>query len=397
MGDRVTTMAAMGVLVAWVVHFGPGLIPSSIDLWPSTPSRTNTMRAVAYAKGAPLELHESYPRPRLQPHQVLIEVKHSAINPCDFKFQRNHIVPNFVLPKPKIPGADIAGVVVQVGSEVTSDDLQVGDRVAAMMPLLGARWGALAEYAVVDATFVAHVGPKTSLAHAAVMPLVSLTALQGLEKLTTTNLPIQSILVHAGAGGLGSVAIQYAKHVLKVETVVTTASSEKTDLLKKLGADVVIDYRTDKFENIISNVDVVFDPMSWNYESRSLGILKKKGHYLNVLSSDWALNGSVEQTNGIRSFSRWFHHSFWNLIRRGLMPQYDFVTVNPNGEQLQQILDLVENGTIRPVIDRTFDLKDAAEAYDYLQQSHATGKVIINHSDDEIEKKQEGDEKSAEA
>lgn len=387
--DRSTHMIAIVFIIAFSIHVINQNIPTSFDAWPAKPSLSGqTMKAIVYSEtGGDLRFVDDHPRPSIRPNQVLIKVRFSAINPCDFKFRRNW-VPSFIIPKPKIPGEDLSGIVVQVGSDVVVDDdntnnpssfLQVGDRVAAMMPILGARWGALAEYVAVDASLVAKVGNRTTLQQAAALPLVALTTVQALANLDPKYR--QSILIQAGAGGVGSFAIQYARNVLKMERIATTASAGKADLLKDLGADQVIDYRADSFEDFVQGYDAVLDTMSWAYEERTLtkGVLKRRGHYLNVLSSDWLVHNGRERSNGIRSIANYIYSKVRNMILPGHVPRYDLITVNPNGVQLQAILDLVENGTIRSVIDRTFPLNAANEALSYLEQGGATGKVVLDH------------------
>ena len=394
--DRSTQMIAIVFIIAFVIHNISQNIPSSIDVWPAKASLIagETMKAVVYSEhGGDLRLVDNHPRPVIRPNQVLIKVRFSALNPCDFKFRRNW-APNFFVPKPKIPGEDLSGIVVQVGSEVLVGNnnnghdetynkhrsiLQVGDRVAAMMPILGARWGALAEYVAVDAALVAKVGNHTTLQQAAALPLVALTTVQALENLDPNHR--QSILIQAGAGGVGSFAIQYARKVLKMERIATTASSGKSELLKELGADEVIDYRVDSFEDVVQGYDAVMDTMSWAYEGRTLtkGVLKGRGHYLNILSSDWLAPGGREHANGIQSIVNYMYSKFRNMILPGHVPRYDLITVRPNGEQLQVILDLVENGTLKSVIERIFPLNEANAAFSYLEQGHATGKVLLDN------------------
>jgi alcohol dehydrogenase len=403
------------------------IIPTSFELWPAAASTNTTMTAVSYAvhgNTSVLKLSTDYPQPLLKPHQVLIRVHASSINPCDFKFRRNTLIPKFIRPLPKIPGEDVAGVIVRLGSGVrvvnssysptlTSPPLlQVGDRVAAMLPLVGARWGAAAEFVAVDASLVAKIGPRTDFISAAAVPLVGLTVLQALDHaFVRDNVVVQSkssssskssasgkkqkrILIQAGAGGVGTFAIQYAKHVLGMY-VVATASAQKAAFLRELGCDEVIDYRSEKFEDVLADAasvaasesfDVVLDPMSWLYESRTLGknakVLKPGGHYLNIFSSDWEWNG-VEHGNGLNSFFNWMYYKICHLIRPGTAPNYEIVLVVPNGKQLQTIMDLLDHSTIRAVVDRKFHLSDTAAAYEYLEQGHATGKVIIYNDKEE--------------
>jgi alcohol dehydrogenase len=284
-----------------------------------------------------------------------------------------------------------SGVTKSSGTSSTQTPLfQVGDRVAAMLPLIGARWGAAAEYVAVDVSLVAKMGDNTDFASAAALPLVGLTTMQALDAVTQSNVKEERsgqkrILIQAGAGGVGTFAIQYAKHVLGWY-VVATASAEKASVLRALGCDEVIDYRSTAFEDVARDLDIVLDPMSWLYESRTLGtnkqVLKPGGHYLNIFSSDWSWNG-VERGNGLTSLGNWMYYKMMHLLRPGIAPNYDIVFVSPNGKQLQTIMELLDNSTIRAVIDKKFHLSDAAAAYEYLEQGHATGKVILYNNKEE--------------
>lgn len=337
------------------------------------------MRAIIYSRhGNASELHLDmhHARPMVRENDVLIRIRASSINPCDFKFRRN-ASPKFMIPLPKIPGEDVAGDVVQLGSNVC-DTFQVGDRVAAMLPSLGSPWGAAADYVAVDSSLVARIGPDMDYADAAAMPLVSLTAVQALENMKD-NSRGKKILIHAGAGGVGSFGIQYAKHVLGMH-VATTASAAKRQFLERLGADLVIDYHTTKFEEVIRDYDVVFDTMSWAYEGltfkRGATVLKPDGHYLNIMSSAWTFDGK-EKSNGLLSIWNAIYHTLLHIFGLGRVPKYHVVVVKPRGDQLQYIFDLVEKQKIRPVVDRQYDLKDARSAYEYLEEGHAKGKVIL--------------------
>eukprot|EP00978_Attheya_sp_CCMP212_P037825 scaffold181730_cov45-Attheya_sp.AAC.3 len=259
------------------------------------------MKAIAYREhgnASVLQLYERVSRPKLwKDGQVLIRVMASSLNPCDFKLRRTPLPSLVWTPLPKIPGEDIAGIVVEVrhsrmssstsSSHNNNNVFRVGDRVAAMMPILGSRFGAHAEYAVVHESMIAKLPPADeegdhpkrtiSFVEAASLPLVSLTTLQAFSKLTQQQGSRSrrrtegktKILIHAGAGGVGTFAIQYAKKVLHMY-VATTASIQKAHFLKELGADLVIDYRTTDFQSIIQDYDVVFDTMSWAYEDQTL-------------------------------------------------------------------------------------------------------------------------------
>jgi len=349
----------------------------------SPPDASQTMRAIVYDKHGDvsvLRFEANYPQPVLLDHQVKIQIHAASLNPADFKYRRQR-VPNFVVPKPKITGHDVAGIVLEVGKRV-SNKFHVGDRVCAMLPGLFERWGALADVVAVDHSLVAHVGPQTGLLDAAAMPMVSLTALCAFEKLDPSNIgPGKRILIHAGAGGVGTFAIQYAKNVLKMHVAVT-ASAAKADRLRALGSDEVIDYRTVRFETVAKDYDVVLDPMSWSYEQRTLqskNVLKPSGHYLNIMSSDWSVgnNGKASSVGGT-SFWNCFKSTVVNWFRANYMPKYSIVVAQPNSALLQQALEWLEQGTVRVVVDRTFSLEDAVAAFTYLEQGHATGKVMIS-------------------
>jgi NADPH:quinone reductase-like Zn-dependent oxidoreductase len=380
--DRSTEFIALAFCLAFVAHRLIASLPSSVEAWPAPPSRNMFMKAVAYKEHGSidnLQLHLDYPQPVLQPHQVLIRVHFSSINPCDFKFLRlSAAIPLFngiIFPKPKIPGTDVSGVVVEIGAEVVKGSIQIGDRVAAMMPLLRSRWGALAEYAAVDASLVAKVGENTTLQQAAAIPLVGLTVMQGFQQLSKVP---EKLLIHAAAGGLGKIALQYAKHIMKVPTVAATTSSSPV-ALKELGADVVIDYTSQEFDKVLDNYNAVFDSMSWLYHERSLRILNQTdGHYLNILSSDWALDAMSGRERIVPLNCLVSKFLFYSLWRRGM--SYHLVTVKPNGAQVQALLDLVDKGILQPVLDQTFPLDDCGEAYALLERGHAKGKIILDHN-----------------
>jgi alcohol dehydrogenase len=355
----------------------------AFDTWPPTPHPSKTMSAIVYKEhGDPsvLQYDTRHPQPDPKANQYLIQVAASSLNSVDFKQRRNSLLPRFLIPFPKIPGADIAGVVVQVPTNGKSHKYNVGDRVAALIPYFGARWGALADYAAVEERYLAKLGDDTDFTSAASICLVGLTVLQNFDNVQGTALHGKKLLVHAGAGGVGTFAIQWAKKVLGMY-VATTASGPKGSFLMALGADRVIDYRIEDFVHILKDYDAVLDPMSWLYEDRSLKVLKPTGHYFNVLSSDWGFEDGVEKGNGITTGINLITSKLRNFIQPGKIPKYSLVAVEPNGEQLQLILDAMESGKIRPVIDRIYHLSQAAEAYQYLEEGHVTGKVVLYHGD----------------
>jgi alcohol dehydrogenase len=359
-----------------------------MDVPAALPSPTETMAAVTYSQHGTsfvvLKMNRQFSRPIPRHDQVLVEVYATSVNPVDYKFRR-HWMPNFLLPKPKIPGADVAGIVIQVGANVTK--FQPGDRVAACTPLLGSQWGTSAEFVAVRESHATRIPDSVSFIKAAALPLVALTVVQSLDHLdwmttttSTTTKGKKKILIHAGAGGVGTFAIQYAKNVMGME-VTTTASPSNFKLVQALGADHVIDYHTQDFSEIVKDYDVVLDPMSWKYEHLTLNqgkdVLKKNGgHYLNILSSD-LVNGK-EKTLGLTTLYNIVRHSITNMVSPGSLPKYNLIAVRPDGERLQRVFDLVEQGKISSVIDpQIFDLYELSDAHMYLEKHYATGKVVV--------------------
>lgn len=182
-------------------------------------------------------------------------------------------------------------------------------------------------------------------------------------------------------GGVGTFAIQYAKHVLGMH-VATTASKEKADFLKTLGADLVIDYRTQDFTTVVQDYDAVLDTMSFLYEGRTLtsNVLRKSGHYLNIMSSEWSVNRDAQQFFGLETLWNLLKHKILNLFAPGrFLPKYDFCMVEPNGKQLQIAMDLLANERIKAVIDTVYPLSKVSDAHRHLETGHATGKIVIRH------------------
>ena len=254
----------------------------------------------------------------------------------------------------------------------------VGDRVAAFIPLVGSRWGSSAEYVAVKESYLCKIPDRVTFERAASVPLVGLTVVEAFDYLEGPTKG-KKILIQAGAGGVGAFAIQYAKNVLEMEVTVT-ASRQKTELVQAIGADHVIDYRSENFTDIVKDYDVVLDPMSWKYESETLNqgnnILKKDGHYLNILSSG-TVKGK-EKTLGLQTFINLVKHKMVNLVKPGILPKYDLAIVKPDGEKLRMIFDLVEKEEIKQIIDpQIFGLYELADAHMFLEHGYATGKVVV--------------------
>eukprot|EP01062_Namystynia_karyoxenos_P058039 TRINITY_DN4939_c0_g1_i1.p1 TRINITY_DN4939_c0_g1~~TRINITY_DN4939_c0_g1_i1.p1 ORF type:complete len:410 (+),score=152.98 TRINITY_DN4939_c0_g1_i1:82-1230(+) len=367
----------LGPLVAFIaLEFGGAFGQLGLGVPQKDPQ--NKMKAVAYDRHGDSSVLSvrTVARPLAGDGQIVIKVSRAALNPVDFKMRRNP-QPDALMPKPKIPGSDVSGTVVAVGSNVP---FKVGDQVYALLPVLGQPWGSLAEYAGGAASIFAKAPSQCSLEHAAALPLVGLTVIQVLD-LAVAELggtKGKRILVHAAAGGVGSFAVQYAKNVLGMH-VTGTCSAKNAAFVKKLGADEVIDYRTQRFEDVVQGVDVVLDPMAWAYQERTLNstVLRKGGHYCHILGSDW--KESAEEKSPALVLSGPVRK--WVLRAQALLqpgtPRFHTSPVVPDAAGLARIARWVDEGKIRPVIDREFPLAKAAEAMDYLEQGHAAGKVLV--------------------
>jgi alcohol dehydrogenase len=394
------------------------MIPATlqISLAPVDPT-LRRMRGVSYIKHGDvsvLRYSADLQRPAPLPWQVLVHVHYAAINPCDFKLRRMSDLPkpvaDVLLPKPKIPGEDLAGIVVAVGSDVSR--FRRGDRVAAMLPILGARWGALSEFVAVDEAHAALVPDQVSLLDAASIPLVALTVVQALDRTSpsgkvdlsadarSADKPKQTALVQAGGGGVGTFAVQILSRVLGFARVDATCS-ESCPLVKALAPDGVvktIDYRVES-ATPARGYDVVLDPMSWRHEAATLavgaGVLKEgSGHYLNILSSDWALDAVTgkEAGNGLTTLLHITHHGICHVLGRLTalvgareLPEamgcrstrYSAIFVSPNGKRLAQVLQLLHQERVHAVVDSVFPLEEAQAAFEKLEKGHARGKILL--------------------
>ncbi|WP_047460995.1 NADP-dependent oxidoreductase [Rhizobium rhizogenes] len=322
-----------------------------------------------YAKGAALRVGE-VPEPQLLDNDVLIQIHASSVNPLDAKIRDGEF--KLILPYslPLILGNDAAGVVVRVGSRVRG--FKPGDEVYAR-PAKD-RIGTFAEFIAMNEADVAMKPKNLTMEEAASMPLVALTAWQALVERAKLKKG-QKVLIHAGSGGVGVIAIQLAKHL--GATVATTTSTANVDLVKSLGADVVVDYKKDDFENVLQGYDVVLNSLGKDTLEKSLRVLKPGGKLISIsgppdpeFARENGFGWLLQQVMRLLSFS----------IRRKSKRHdvsYSFLFMTANGGQLAQIASLIEAGAIRPVIDRVFPFEKTNEALAYVETGRAKGKVVI--------------------
>ncbi|WP_421534629.1 NADP-dependent oxidoreductase [Pseudomonas marginalis] len=310
------------------------------------------------------------PDPEPGIHDVLVKVHASSVNQLDSKISKGEF--KLILPYtfPLIMGNDLAGVVVRVGSGVRT--FKPGDEVYARPP--DARIGGFAELIAIKESALALKPNNTSMEQAAALPLVALTAWQVLVE-TARVKKGQKVFIQAGSGGVGSIAIQLAKHLGAF--VATTTSTANVEWVKALGADVVIDYTHQNVENLLRDYDVVLNSLGPAELEKSLRILKPGGQLISISgppTAEFAREQKLSWGLG------WVMRLLSSGIRRKARRQgvdYGFVFMRASGAQLQKITALVESGAITPVIDRTFPLEATAEALSYVERGRAKGKVVI--------------------
>jgi NADPH:quinone reductase-like Zn-dependent oxidoreductase len=322
-----------------------------------------------YRKGGALRLGE-IPEPALRDNDVMVEVHAAGVNALDNKIRDGEF--KLVLPYrlPLVLGNDVAGVVVRVGANVRK--FKPGDEVYAR-PAQD-RIGTFAEYIAMDEADVARKPGNLTMVEAASMPLVALTAWQVLvERANLQN--GQKVLIHAGSGGVGTIAIQLAKHL--GAHVATTTSTANVALAKSLGADVVVDYKKDDFEKVLQGYDVVLNSLGKDTLEKSLNVLKPGGKLISI-------SGPPDPDFARQNGSGWLLQQVTRLLSFGIRRKagrrkigYSFLFMTANGSQLAQITSLIEAGQIRPVMDRVFPFDKTNEALDYVETGRAKGKVVI--------------------
>lgn len=310
------------------------------------------------------------PEPLVGANDVLIQVHASSVNPLDLKIRSGEF--KIILPyqMPLILGNDVAGVVLSTGAAVKR--FKPGDKVYARAP--ENRSGTFAERIAVDETAVAWKPVNLDMTEAAGMPLVALTAWQALVDVAKLKKG-QKVLIHAGSGGVGTAAIQLAKHLGAF--VATTTSTANVEWVKALGADEVIDYKQQDFAIELRDYDVVLNSLGGDVLKQSLKVLKPGGQLI-------SLSGPPTARFAREQGLSWLLGLAMRLLSSGIRRKagkhgvgYSFVFMRADGNQLQKITALIEAGVIKPVIDRTFPFDQIVDALHYVEQGRAKGKVAI--------------------
>ncbi|MGH0523163.1 NADP-dependent oxidoreductase [Bacillus cereus] len=310
------------------------------------------------------------PTPEINEYEVLAEIHAASINPIDFKIRDGKVKMLLKYEMPLILGNDFAGVITKVGSKVTR--FKVGDEIYAR-PRKN-KIGTFAEYIAIHEDDIALKPKNLSFEEAASIPLVGLTSYQALHDIMQLQKG-QKILIHAGSGGVGTFAIQLAKIMGAIVT--TTASEAGANLVTSLGADEIINYKTEKFEDILQNYDAVFDTIGGATLEKSFNIIKRGGNIVSV-------SGMPNARFGKEFGSGFFKTLLFSLASKKLTAlekkhnaQYSFLFMKPSGDQLRTIANYIEAGQIKPVIDRVFPFEDAQKAMEYSESGRAKGKIIV--------------------
>lgn len=322
-----------------------------------------------YSREDKLQLTE-VSKPVAKENEVLIQVYSASINQLDAKLKSGEFKLLMPYKFPLILGHDVAGTIIGVGSKVNS--FKIGDEVFARPTDF--RIGTFAEYIAVNENDVALKPKNISMEQTASIPLVALTVWQAFVEKAKLKKG-QKVFIQAGSGGVGTIAIQLAKHL--GATVATTTSTDNFELVKSLGADIVIDYKTQDFETLLKDYDLVLNSQDEKTLEKSLRVLKLGGK---VISISGPPDTAFAKKIGLSWFMETAIFFLSNKVRKQakkLNVDYSFLFMKANGKQLSEIGKLIETGVIRPVVDKVFPFEQINEAISYVSSGRAKGKVIV--------------------
>jgi NADPH:quinone reductase-like Zn-dependent oxidoreductase len=290
--------------------------------------------------------YEDVPEPKPGQGEIRIRVIAAGVNPMDWKVRRG----GMKLPLPMIIGIDVAGIIDSLGPNVNA--FRRGDQVFAKISL---GQGGYAEYTVTNASQAALKPKSIGFVEAAAIPTAGLAAWQSLFDIAGLEKG-QSVLIHGAAGGVGSFAVQFAK--LKGARVIGTASSSNAEFLKSIGADAVIDYKAERFEDVVHDADVVLDTIGGDTFKRSWSVLKPGGFLVTTVAN---VPEEAAEAHGVRA--------------KGLMTK-------PDGGELAQIIKIIDERHIRPVVTTVLPLADARKAQEMSESRHTRGKIVLRVAED---------------
>lgn len=311
-------------------------------------SPSPTMKAIVIHQygGSDVLKYEETPRPEPKDDEILIRVLAASINPVDVAIRSGKYAEYFHTKLPLIPGMDASGIVEKTGAQISK--FKKGDPIYAFFTL--ADEGGYAEFAIAKENELSAKPKSISFEEAAAVPAVGSTAWQAL--VDAANLRAgQTVLIHGGSGGVGHCAIQIAK--ARGAHVIATASAANQDLLKKLGADQAIDYTATKFENVARDVDVVLDAVGGDTLTRSYGVVRKGGIIVTIAGEP---DEAAAKARGIRCVS---------------------ISASPKADVLENLARLIEAKKLRPIVSKTFPLREAARAQEAIATRHTRGKIVL--------------------
>jgi alcohol dehydrogenase len=305
-----------------------------------------------YGGSEVIEINRNIPEPTVSAGKVLVNVKAAGVNPADWKIREGYFQQMAPLQFPSTLGADFSGIIKQLGEGVSNSGLKQGDEVYGQASaVFSGGSGAFAELALIDKDTIAHKPKTLNHIEAAGLPTVGVSAWQGLVE----NIGLskdKKILIHGGAGGIGSIAVQLAKHLGAY--IATTVSTNDEQFVQELGANQVIDYKTENFEDILHDYDAVFDTIGGDTYKRSFKVLKK---------GSGIITSMLEQPNS-------------ELMNRYVVKAFVQFT-QANRQLLTKLAEWVDQNNIKVNIDKTFSIDEAGDALDYQREIHPRGKVVI--------------------
>ena len=304
-----------------------------------------------YGSSEVIEINQNTPEPTISPGKVVVTIKAAGVNPVDWKIREGGMHQLIPLQFPSTLGMDFSGDIKQVGEGVSPSDFKPGDEVYGQVGVISGGSGAFAEMALANMGSIANKPKKLDYSEAAGLPSVGVSTWQALKE----NIELskgQKILIHGGAGGIGSMAIQLAKYLGAY--VATTVSANDKPFVQELGADVVIDYRTQTFEDLLQNYDAVFDTVGGDTYRRSFKVLKKGGVIVSMLEQP---NSELMNQYGVKAI---------------------FQFTQADRERLTKVAQWVDENNTRVNIEKKFSLDEVGDALDYQRDVHPRGKVVMD-------------------
>lgn len=309
-------------------------------------------------------------KPAIKDTEILVEIHAAALNLLDSKIKNGEFKLLLPYKTPLVLGHDLAGVVIETGRKVTK--FKAGDQVYARAADFSI--GTFAEYIAIDQADAALKPKNITMEEAASIPLVGLTAWQAFFDKASLKKD-QKVFIQAGSGGVGTFAVQLAKHLgLKVAA---TTSSRNAELVKYLGADVVVDYKTQNFENILKDYDYVLNSQDEKTLLKSITILKSGGEVVSISGPPTPRSAKELGLSWLMKFAFSIISSKVRRKAKRHNAAYSFLFMKADGAQLQEITRLIEGGIIKPIVDKVYPFEQAQQALEYVESGRAAGKVVL--------------------